>query len=105
MDRDQKITGSFQTGFVGSQFGSMDVLPTGGVVVGLFSNNRVAEYDANGKEIWSADVQWPTSVVRLPNGRTLVASQNTRQVLELDRNGRTVWSYSGEGQVFQARQR
>jgi hypothetical protein len=105
VDRDQKVLKTFQVGFVGSQFGSMDVLPGGGLVLGLFGNNRVVEYDANGKEVWSANVQWPSSVVRLPNGRTLVASQNTRQVVELDRNGRAVWSYTADGQVYQARRR
>ena len=105
VDRNQKVLKTFRTGLIGSQFGSMDVLPTGGLVIGLFNNNRVVEYDATGKEVWSANLQWPTSVVRLPNGRTLVASQNTRQVVELDRGGRTVWSWTGEGQVFQARRR
>jgi hypothetical protein len=104
-DSDQKLVKRFRVGQIGYQFGSMDVLPTGGVVIGLFNSNRVVEFDADGKEVWSASILLPTSVVRLPSGRTLVASQNTRQVVELDRAGRTVWSCTAEGQVYQARRR
>ncbi len=94
----------FSCGWV-QMWGSMDVLPNGHVLVPQFNNSKVAEYDGDGKIVWQADVQWPTSVKRLPNGQTLVASLNTNQVLVLDRKGKVVWQHVGDGQVFEASRR
>ena len=101
----QKEIKSFAVGNIGNLFGSIDVLPNGNVVVPQFGNNRVVEFDANGREVCSAEVQPPMSVVRLPNGNTLVGSVNTREVAELNRTGGQAWTYTAEGQVFQARRR
>jgi hypothetical protein len=95
---------SFSVGNV-QTYGSFDTLPRGGVVVAQQWNNRVVEFDADGKEVKQFPVQFPTSVTRLPNGHTLVASQNTRQILELDRKGKEVWRYQSEGQVWRVRRR
>jgi hypothetical protein len=102
----RKITKTIHVGNVGSQFGSIDVLPNGNVLVPLYTNNRVLEFDPNGKIVWQAgNVQLPSSVQRLPNGNTLIGSLSTRRVVEVNRDGAEVWSWTGEGQVYNARKR
>jgi hypothetical protein len=70
--------------------GYVDVLSNDHVVVPMYSNHKVVEYDAQGKSVWEASVNMPVSARRLPNGNTLVASMNQR-VVELDRAGKIVW--------------
>jgi hypothetical protein len=101
----QKVLKSFQVGQIPVLFGSIDVLPGGGVVIPDFQQNRVVEYDADGKQVASFAVQWPNSVLRLPNGNTLVASQNSRRVIEFSRTGQEVRSHTLEGMPFNARRR
>lgn len=103
----QRIIKSFHVGNIPVLFGSIDILNDGGVLVPDFQQNRVVEYDAEGKQRATFQVQWPNSVQRLPNGNTLVASQNTRRVIEFDRNGREVpgSAFNTDGMVFNARKR
>ncbi len=101
----QKVLKTFQVGQVPVLFGSIDVLPDGGVLIPDFQKSSVVEFNANGKEVNSFKVNWPNSVMRLPNGNTLVASQNTRRIAEYDRTGREVWSHVLDGMPFNARRR
>jgi hypothetical protein len=101
----QAVRKSFQVAPIPVLFGSMDVLPNGNVIVPDFQQNRVVEYNSDGKQIHQINVQWPNSALRLPNGNTLVASQNTRKVTEFNRGGQIVWEYSADGMVFNARRR
>ena len=57
--------------------------------------NRVAEYDAAGKEIWALAVLSPWAALRLPNGNTLVSS-NRSFVREFTPSGEIVWEYTKE---------
>ncbi len=94
MDKEgKKELKHFQTNTGGGiyQFGHMDVLANGHIVVPVFSFNKVTEYDDNGKEVWTAAVTQPVSVKRLPNGNTLVSSLNPPKVVELNRAGKVVW--------------
>jgi HEAT repeat protein len=94
LDATGKELKSFPVGQV--ILGGIDVTPQGHVLVAQYNNSRVAEFDMDGKEVWQAQVQLPTSVFRLPSGNTLVASQNTAQVVELDRAGKVVWEYKNQ---------
>jgi outer membrane protein assembly factor BamB len=97
---------ALETPAVGRTIGmQIDLLPNGRVLVPVMAQNKVQEYDENGKKVWEATVQTPTSAVRLPNGHTLVASANTQRVVELDRDGKEVWEYKSEGRVLSARRR
>ncbi|HKB40682.1 MAG TPA: hypothetical protein VKD72_29925 [Gemmataceae bacterium] len=69
---------------------SFDVLPNGNLLVPLNRNNRVVEYTLDGKDVWHAEVPFPTSARRLPNGNTVAASMNFQRVTEIDRNGKQV---------------
>ena len=82
-----------------------DALPSGRVLIPMWGEGKVVEFDADGKEIWSAQVNNPVSAFRLPNGNTLVASMGTGKVVELDRNGKEVWQHSAEGRPWRVRRR
>lgn len=56
-------------------------------------NNKIAEYDMTGKEIWALAVLSPWGANRLQNGNTLVTS-NRGFVREYDTAGKTVWEFS-----------
>jgi hypothetical protein len=101
----QRVLKNFQVAPVPVLFGSMDVLANGNVLVPDFQQNRVVEYNGDGKQVAQFNVQWPNSALRLPNGNTLVASQNTRKVMEFDRGGRLVWQYDSDGMIFNAKRR
>src|SRR5262249_14398740 len=52
---------------------TLDVLPNGHVLVPLSSAGKVVEFDTEGKTVWEAPFQAPTSARRLPDGNTLIA--------------------------------
>ena len=64
--------------------------PAGTILVAHMDNKKVAEYDCNGKEVWSYAIESPWSASRLPNGNTLIAT-NKKLVVEVDPKGQTVW--------------
>jgi hypothetical protein len=103
--KSNKIVKSFNINPVHSLFGSMDVLPGGGVLVPDLQRQRVVEYDRDGKEVKSFNVPWPLGAIRLPNDHTLVTVQNPGRVIELDRKGAEVWSHQCDGNVFNAKRR
>jgi len=88
---------------IGTQF---DVLPNGHVLVPLYSQNKVMEFDADGKRVWEAAAERPTACSRLPSGNTLISSRYGRNVVEIDRTGKQVWTFSSPtGSVLHARRR
>jgi outer membrane protein assembly factor BamB len=76
---------------------SIEALPGGRVLVPQPNMQKVIEYDADGKQVWEAAVQYPFSASRLPNGNTLVASPNSGKIVELNRAGRVVWEHKTTG--------
>jgi hypothetical protein len=74
------------------------------VLVPCFGQNRVSEYDADGRLLWEAAVPGPVSAERLPDGQTLIACTPPR-VIELDRVGQVVWQYEPGRAVVQATRR
>ena len=75
-------------------------------MIPLYSQNKVVEYDADGKSVWEAKINLPTSVFRLPNGNTLVASRANTKIYELNRDGKEIWSYTVEnGRPMRVRRR
>jgi outer membrane protein assembly factor BamB len=84
---------------------NLEVLANGRILLPQYSQNRVVEYDGDGKVVWEASVQQPTSVQRLPNGHTLVSSLYSQITLELDRQGKEVAQTRLEGRVTRVRRR
>ena len=60
-------------------------------------NNKIFEYDPDGKLVWEGTIHQPMAVSRLPNGHTLVSSQMwPYKVFEMDKAGKVVWEYQTE---------
>jgi HEAT repeat protein len=88
-----------------TSLGGFSVLHNGHVLIPQYGQGKVAEFDANGKVVWQADVPMPSSASRLPNGNTLVACQNNQCIIEVNRAGKEVWRYNVNGRPWQARRR
>jgi hypothetical protein len=82
--------------------GRLDVLPTGRVLVPHNGENKVVEYDSQGKEVWKVNVDQPIAAMRLPNGHTLVTSMSENRAIEFDRAGHEVWQYRATTRVTRA---
>src|SRR5581483_11693506 len=80
---------SFNVGQPGTLNG-ISVLPNGRVLLSLYTQRKVVEYDLEGKKHWEASVPFPVGAVRLPNGNTLIACMGSAQILEVDRKGNKV---------------
>ncbi|MFN4260394.1 MAG: PQQ-binding-like beta-propeller repeat protein [Gemmataceae bacterium] len=92
---------SFPIGRV-QNYSTIDMTPTGHVIIPLTSENRVVEYDGEGRLLWSVDFQFPTSAMRLPSGNTLLSSMNTQRVVEINRRGQVVWEHKPPGRPLHA---
>jgi len=82
--------------------GRIEVLRNGHVLVPHMRDNRVVEFDAEGRVVWQATVSQPIAATRLPNGHTLVTSMDQHRAVELDRGGREVWTYRADTRVTRA---
>ena len=85
--------------------GRIDVLPNGHVLVPEMTNNRVVEYDADGRGVWEAAVDEPIAAMRLPNGNTLVTLMRENRAVELNRDGKEVWQFKADTRVTRALRR
>jgi len=75
------------------QFRRARITPAGTLLAAHMDNDKVAEYDMDGKEIWSVAVPSPWAATRLKNGNTLISS-NKGFVLEVNEDGKAVWEFS-----------
>jgi hypothetical protein len=97
---------AFEMGATVTAVGSnLEVLPNGRILVPLYSQKQVAEFDWDGRKLWWATIQMPISVSRLTNGNTLVTCAVPQRVVELDREGKEVWSLTTDGRPYRARRR
>ncbi len=85
--------------------GNIEVLPNGRILVPLYSQQCVAEFDWTGAKLWSANVINATSACRLSNGNTLITCSLNSRIVEIDRAGKEVWTYQVDGRPFRARRR
>jgi hypothetical protein len=75
------------------QFRRARMTLAGTLLVAHMDNNKVAEYDLSGKEVWALAVLSPWAAVRLQNGNTLVSS-NRGFVREFNPQGEKVWEFT-----------
>jgi len=67
------------------------------------SEDKVIEYDGQGKVVWEVAIERPVSAMRLPNGNTLATSINPAiGAVEFDRAGNEVWHYRTNTRVTRA---
>jgi hypothetical protein len=66
--------------------------PAGTFLVAHMDLGRVAEYDADGKEIWTYATPGPWDAVRLANGDTLITGDSHGYIEEVNSAGKLVWS-------------
>jgi hypothetical protein len=98
--RDGKVLASFRVGRMFRVNGThIQGLPNGHILVPLFYDDKVVEFDGEGREVWSASRPSPVSAQRLPNGRTLVVEYASNVIVELDKNGREVKSQRCDGRL------
>jgi hypothetical protein len=102
--RDYKEVRSFGVD-LSTSGGRIEVLPNGNVVVPEKDNNRVAEYDGNGRLVHELAVEEPVAAVRLPNGNTLVTLMSQHRAVELTRDGKEVWQYRADTRLTRAYRR
>jgi len=105
LDATGKQLKQFQAGNVYTLGGNIEVLPNGRILVPLYSNQCIVEYDWNGNKLWQAPVNRPIAVTRLSNGHTLVTCSIDYRVVELDVDGKEVWSYQTDARPFRAKRR
>ncbi|HZT82460.1 MAG TPA: HEAT repeat domain-containing protein [Gemmataceae bacterium] len=95
---------SFNVGQPGTLNG-ISVLPNGRVLLSLYTQRKVVEYDLEGKKHWEASVPFPVGAVRLPNGNTLIACMGSAQILEVDRKGNKVSEQPVDGRPWRVKRR
>ena len=75
------------------QFRRVHQTKDGTFLAAHLDNDKVVEYDAAGKAIWSFAIKGPWSATRLKNGNTLIASFHST-VVEVNKQGEIVWQFS-----------
>lgn len=94
VDAAGKVIGKFDVDVSQKLFGGrLHALNNGRVLIPHNAENKVVEYDRDGKVVWEVSVRDPIAATRLPNGNTLVTSMSDRKAIEYDRNGQVVWQY------------
>jgi hypothetical protein len=64
------------------------------IMVGLFAEKKVVEFDLEGKEVWSVDAPSAWSAIRLDNGNTLISGDGLGYTREVNPKGETVWEFT-----------
>jgi len=76
------------------QFRHVRMTPNKTIMVGLFAEKKVVEFDLEGKEIWSVDAASAWSAIRLQNGNTLISGDGQGYTREVNPQGETVWEFT-----------
>src|SRR5262249_2908690 len=85
--------------------GGIEILKNDHVLMCLYNNQKVVEYDGDGKVVWEAASQWPNAVHRLANGNTLIGRQQTGKLIEMDKAGKVVKEYKEAYRAMRVRTR
>jgi hypothetical protein len=75
------------------QFRRVRLTPDNTLLAAHSDNAKVAEYDLNGKEIWSYAIPNVWGATRLKNGNTLITSFPSN-VTEVNKKGEIVWEFN-----------
>jgi hypothetical protein len=75
------------------QFRHIRMTKTGTLLVPHLGENKVVEYDLDGKVLWSVPAKSPWQAVRLKSGNTLIAGDWSRYAREVNPTGETIWEF------------
>jgi len=65
------------------------------IMVGLFAEKKVVEFDLGGSEVWSvSNTPSAWSAIRLRNGNTLISGDGQGYTREVNMKGETVWEFT-----------
>jgi hypothetical protein len=64
------------------------------IMVGLFAEKKVVEFNLDGKELWSVEAPSVWSAIRLKNGNTLISGDGLGYTREVNPKGETVWEFT-----------
>ncbi|HAH26070.1 MAG TPA: hypothetical protein DCL77_20305 [Prolixibacteraceae bacterium] len=64
------------------------------IMVGLFAEKKVVEFDLDGKALWSVEAPSAWSAIRLHNGNTLISGDGLGYTREVNPKGETVWEFT-----------
>lgn len=64
------------------------------IMVGLFAEEKVVEFNLEGKEIWSAPAKSAWSVIKLHSGNVLISGDGQSYTREINLKGETVWEFT-----------
>jgi hypothetical protein len=73
------------------QFRHVRITSKGTIMVPQLAENKVVEYNLDGKAIWSVEAKSPWSAIRLKNGNTLISGDWSKYTREVNSKGETVW--------------
>ena len=63
----------------------------GRTLISLYSDGKIIEIDASGRQVWEQKIRQPWACVGLPNGHRLVSMLVEKSVVEYDAGGNEVW--------------
>jgi len=92
MEKELTLPAARTNGSPHLQFRRVHQTAAGTYLAAHLLDNKVSEYDADGKGIWTYAVNGPWSATRLKNGNTLIAAN--RKILEVNHDGNVVWDFS-----------
>jgi HEAT repeat protein len=86
-------------------WGGLDLLPGGRLLVAVPNPGKVMELDPRGKVAWEVDAPGASHAVKLPNGNVLAACMNNQRYIEVSRGNKIVWEKPTTGRPFHIRRR
>lgn len=95
----------FRVGQVYTLGGNVEILAGGRLLVPLYRENRIVEYDLSGQVRHQTQVNRPTSATHLESGNLLVTCLGTQRAVELSAEGKEVHSYPTGGRAWRVRRR
>jgi HEAT repeat protein/outer membrane protein assembly factor BamB len=95
LDRAGKEIVSRNLPWVNFSVNGAEVLPDDRVIVSVANQNKVIEFNSEGRQVWEASVVNPLIPFRLSNGHTLVASNGNLAITEIDSTGKVVGEQRG----------
>jgi|GEM_PF-776452 len=87
---------------VGKSGGRVEILPGDHVLLPEFENNRVAQFDATGKVVWSANLDQVVACVVTPSGTIMANFFGNRGAAEIDKSGKEIWNFQTDAKVTRA---